>query len=279
MALAGCMSLAPKYERPAAPVAAAFPTVEGAASGPARPKPPPPWLAALLRRRPPAAADRRWRWPTTATCAWRPEHRAGARASTRSARRPAADRERWASAAAATPGERHHHQRLPGRPGGQRLRARPVRPRAQPERMRRWRSSWPPRKRARRRRSAWSPRSPTPTWPAGRRGTAGADQQTLKTREESLKLIQLRYDNGVVSKLDLQQAICRWSTGARAVLAQQQRQRAQDINLLTLLVGQPCPTTWRRRHAGHHRAARPAGRLPSDLLAVRVRTSARPSSS
>jgi multidrug efflux system outer membrane protein len=29
MALAGCVNLAPKYERPAAPVAAAFPTVEG----------------------------------------------------------------------------------------------------------------------------------------------------------------------------------------------------------------------------------------------------------
>ena len=29
MSMAGCMNLAPKYERPAAPVAGAFPTVEG----------------------------------------------------------------------------------------------------------------------------------------------------------------------------------------------------------------------------------------------------------
>jgi multidrug efflux system outer membrane protein len=32
-------------------------------------------------------------------------------------------------------------------------------------------------------------------------------QQTLKTRDESLRLTQLRFDNGVSSKLDLQQAV------------------------------------------------------------------------
>ena len=34
MALAGCMSLAPKYERPAAPVAGSFPDVQRAATAP-----------------------------------------------------------------------------------------------------------------------------------------------------------------------------------------------------------------------------------------------------
>ena len=38
MALAGCMSLAPKYERPAAPVAASFPEL-APAPPPARPRP------------------------------------------------------------------------------------------------------------------------------------------------------------------------------------------------------------------------------------------------
>jgi multidrug efflux system outer membrane protein len=94
-------------------------------------------------------------------------------------------------------------------------------------------------------------------------------QQTLKTREESLRLTRLRFDNGVSSKLDLQQAVSLVET-ARTTLAQAQRQRAQDINLLTLLVGQPIPENL---PAGATLATTnlpdlPAG-LPSDLLAVR----------
>jgi NodT family efflux transporter outer membrane factor (OMF) lipoprotein len=94
-------------------------------------------------------------------------------------------------------------------------------------------------------------------------------RQTVATRQESLKLVQLKYDNGVVSRLDLQQALS-LVEGARAVLAVQQRQRAQDANLLTLLVGQPIPETLA---AGATLEATelpnlPAG-LPSDLLAVR----------
>jgi len=94
-------------------------------------------------------------------------------------------------------------------------------------------------------------------------------QQTLNARQESLKLIQLKFDNGVVSKLDLQQGLS-LADSARVTLAQQQRQRAQDMNLLTLLVGQPLPaglapgTTL----AATSLAELPAG-LPSDLLAVR----------
>ncbi|MDQ2991141.1 MAG: TolC family protein, partial [Pseudomonadota bacterium] len=94
-------------------------------------------------------------------------------------------------------------------------------------------------------------------------------RQTLSGREESLKLIQLKFDNGVVSKLDLQQGVSLVDT-ARVVLAQQVRQRAQDANLLTLLVGQPLPEKLApaRTLAQTELSELPAG-LPSDLLVVR----------
>jgi multidrug efflux system outer membrane protein len=60
--------------------------------------------------------------------------------------------------------------------------------------------------------------------------------KTLEAREASLKLVQLKYDNGVVSKIDLQQANS-LVEAARVTLAQQRRQRAQDSNTLALLVG------------------------------------------
>ena len=94
-------------------------------------------------------------------------------------------------------------------------------------------------------------------------------EQTLKTREESLKLTQLRFENGVSSKLELQQSSSLVET-ARATLAQLRRLRAQDANTLTLLVGQPIPENL---PAGATLAQTelpdlPAG-LPSDLLTVR----------
>jgi multidrug efflux system outer membrane protein len=94
-------------------------------------------------------------------------------------------------------------------------------------------------------------------------------QQTLKTREESDRLTRLRFENGVVSKLELQQSLS-LVEGARAELARFQRQRAQDANLLTLLVGQPIPENL---PAGATLATTelpelPAG-LPSDLLTIR----------
>ncbi|WP_426110083.1 efflux transporter outer membrane subunit [Massilia sp. PWRC2] len=94
-------------------------------------------------------------------------------------------------------------------------------------------------------------------------------RQTLAGREESLRLIQLKYDNGVLSKLDLQQGVSLVET-ARVVLAQQLRQRAQDANLLVQLVGQPLPATLpaSRTLAQTELAELPAG-LPSDLLATR----------
>ncbi|MEZ5705610.1 MAG: efflux transporter outer membrane subunit [Burkholderiaceae bacterium] len=65
-------------------------------------------------------------------------------------------------------------------------------------------------------------------------------QRTLKTREDSLRLTNLRFESGVASALDLRQAESLLAA-ARATLAQQQRQRALDLNALTLLVGQTVP--------------------------------------
>ncbi len=66
----------------------------------------------------------------------------------------------------------------------------------------------------------------------------GITQQTLVTRQESFKLSKLRFDNGITSELDLRLAESQLEA-ARASLAQLVRQRALDLNALTLLVGQP----------------------------------------
>lgn len=65
-------------------------------------------------------------------------------------------------------------------------------------------------------------------------------RETLATRQESLKLTQLKFDNDAASKLELSQAQSLLE-GAKASLAQLTRQRAQDENALVLLVGQPLP--------------------------------------
>jgi NodT family efflux transporter outer membrane factor (OMF) lipoprotein len=65
-------------------------------------------------------------------------------------------------------------------------------------------------------------------------------RQTLSTREESLKLAKLRFENGVTSELDFRQAESLTET-ARVALSQFERQRALDQNALALLVGQPVP--------------------------------------
>lgn len=99
-------------------------------------------------------------------------------------------------------------------------------------------------------------------------------QQTLATREESFKLSKLRFDNGVTSELDFRQAES-LTEAARVSLAQLVRQRALDQNALTLLLGQPL--------TGDLAVALPAGKgladapimvdvpagLPSDLLTRR----------
>lgn len=65
-------------------------------------------------------------------------------------------------------------------------------------------------------------------------------RQTLATREESLRLVKLRFEHGASSELDLRQAES-LAAAARATLAQQERQRAQDLNALSLLLGQSAP--------------------------------------
>ena len=65
-------------------------------------------------------------------------------------------------------------------------------------------------------------------------------RQTLASREQSLKLTALRESAGAASLLELH--VQQQQAGqARAALAQLTRQRAQDANLLALLLGQPVP--------------------------------------
>ncbi len=94
-------------------------------------------------------------------------------------------------------------------------------------------------------------------------------RQTLEARESSLKLTQLKFDNGVASKLDQQQASSLVDS-AKVVMAQQQRQLAMDGNLMVLLVGQTLPDTLAAPTtlAQTTLPELPAG-LPSDLLTAR----------
>jgi NodT family efflux transporter outer membrane factor (OMF) lipoprotein len=66
---------------------------------------------------------------------------------------------------------------------------------------------------------------------------------TLKTREESLRLTRLRFENGASSEIDTRQAQSLYES-ARVTLAQLQRQRALDLNALALLLGTPVPTDY-----------------------------------
>ncbi len=65
-------------------------------------------------------------------------------------------------------------------------------------------------------------------------------QQTLLTREESFKLNKLKFDQGASSELDFRQAESLLE-GARITAAQLTRQRALDENALVLLLGQGMP--------------------------------------
>ena len=94
-------------------------------------------------------------------------------------------------------------------------------------------------------------------------------RQTLATRQESLKLAKLRFDNGVTSELDYRQAES-LTESARVTLAQLQRQRQLDENALVLLIGQPLPPAL-QASTGIDAVTLPdlpAG-APSDLLARR----------
>ena len=95
-------------------------------------------------------------------------------------------------------------------------------------------------------------------------------REALRTREESFRLTKLKFDAGASSALDFRQAE-QLLEGARAALAQTQRQRALDENALVLLLGQPLPADLppaTPMAAQQALADLPAG-LPSDLLARR----------
>ncbi|GAP35505.1 efflux transporter outer membrane subunit [Piscinibacter sakaiensis] len=95
-------------------------------------------------------------------------------------------------------------------------------------------------------------------------------RQTLETRQESLRLTRLRFDNGAASELDLRQAESLLE-GARVTLAQTTRQRALDENALVLLLGRPLPADLPPAvplGTALALADLPAG-LPSDLLTRR----------
>ncbi|WP_035706409.1 efflux transporter outer membrane subunit [Niveispirillum irakense] len=63
-------------------------------------------------------------------------------------------------------------------------------------------------------------------------------EDTLKAQQESYDLIKLAYDRGARTQLELRQAQTTLDT-ARANMALYRRQVAQDVNALTLLVGEP----------------------------------------
>jgi outer membrane protein, multidrug efflux system len=94
-----------------------------------------------------------------------------------------------------------------------------------------------------------------------------ATRETLVTREDSFRLTKLKFDNGAASELDLRQAESLLE-GARVTLAQTRRQRALDENALALLIGQPVPSDLPPALPLAQQkllADIPAG-LPSDLL-------------
>lgn len=88
-------------------------------------------------------------------------------------------------------------------------------------------------------------------------------QQTLTNREEALRLVSLRHQNGVASALELRQAESLVAS-AQVTLVQQQRQRALDRSTLAWLVGQPVDQPM------DESALRPVGNLGQALAEVAV---------
>jgi NodT family efflux transporter outer membrane factor (OMF) lipoprotein len=94
-------------------------------------------------------------------------------------------------------------------------------------------------------------------------------RQTLVTREESLRLAKLRFDNGVTSELDFRQAQSLVES-SRVALVQLTRQQATDLDALALLLGQAVPPDLglAATTASVSLPDLPAG-TPSDVLARR----------
>ena len=104
---------------------------------------------------------------------------------------------------------------------------------------------------------------------AGDQALLDVARQTLGTRTDTLKLEQLRFDNGVASSIDLQQNKSLVET-ARVAYVQAQRQRALDQNALELLIGGPLPAQLPAAPGWDDMSLPdvPAG-LPSDVLLSR----------
>ena len=104
---------------------------------------------------------------------------------------------------------------------------------------------------------------------AGDQALLDVAEQTLKTRGDTLKLVQLRFDNGVASSIDLQTNKSLVET-ARVAFVAARRQRALDQNALELLIGGPLPAQLPAAPAWDDMALPdvPAG-LPSDVLLAR----------
>jgi multidrug efflux system outer membrane protein len=97
-------------------------------------------------------------------------------------------------------------------------------------------------------------------------------RQTQASREESLKLVELKVQHGAASDFDLRSAQTLLES-TRVTLAQQQRQRALDENALTLLLGQALSDAQRAQltnaNLGQTSLTELAAGLPSDLLTRR----------
>ena len=104
---------------------------------------------------------------------------------------------------------------------------------------------------------------------AGDQALLDVAKQTLDTRADTLRLFQLRFDNGVASSIDLQLNKSLVET-ARVAYVQAQRQRALDQNALELLIGGPLPAQLSAAQGWDDMSLPdvPAG-LPSDVLLAR----------
>ncbi|MDD2809067.1 TolC family protein [Rhodoferax sp.] len=85
----------------------------------------------------------------------------------------------------------------------------------------------------------------------------GVTRQTLDTRAQSLKLIELKFQHGAASELDRQLAQTLLEA-TRVTHAQQTRQRALDENTLVLLLGQALPAPAQQALAAARSAANTA---------------------
>ncbi|MCL9658866.1 efflux transporter outer membrane subunit [Pseudomonas protegens] len=90
-------------------------------------------------------------------------------------------------------------------------------------------------------------------------------RKTLAADEKSLRLTTRNGHAGKISALDVAQARTRVDS-ARANLARYQRQVAQDLNNLTLLVGAPLPADLPQRRLAEGMLAQVPAGLPSSLL-------------